>query len=83
MRKKWKGVYPREQATARCSVSALAPSGMVVQVGTTCEERLAYTWADRYHEKTGSKTWIVNLDTGETIYTRQAEGVAAAVGGAA
>jgi hypothetical protein len=76
-------IHRFEQVAARCCVRAEAPSGRIIQVGTTCEERLAYAWCDRYHEKTGCKTWIVNLDTDETIYTRQAEPVAAAVGGAA
>jgi hypothetical protein len=66
----------------RVAVRAEAPSGKIIEVGTTPDERLAYTWADRFHARTGCKTWIVDLDADAVLYTHQAA-KAAAMGGAA
>lgn len=68
---------------SRCSVRAETSPGHEAEVGITINERQAYSWCDRYADKTHLKVRIVNVDTGETIYTRKAERVAAAMGGAA
>lgn len=82
MRKGTRGNYRREHVTTACMVMAETSLCPAAEVGFTNSERTAYNWADRNHEKTGCKTWIVDLDTGLTIYTRETKSAPAMAGGA-